>query len=432
MQHSATSNHPTPSRRAHPIVAALTVAFLILAAFDPTPAVSVQPGAIAPTSPSIRYSFVQVASGLDFPVYATHAGDGRMFIVEQKSGKVKVLQNGAILPTPLVSIPSEITTSNEEGLIGLAFEPDFANTRRFYIFFAHTSGYNVLRRYTTYITDTNKADPLSARSIISIPHTLNDYHLGGWIGFGPGGYLYLTTGDAGEWSACPSQKPTELRGKILRLNVVGQITYTTPASNIFTTTQRPEVFAMGLRNPWRASFDRATGDLYVGDVGENNVEEVSLLPSGAAAGMSFGWPRFEGLQAFSPPGSSCNGFLGPVSPTRPIISYTHASGASVTGGHVYRGERQPWLEGVYFYGDYVYGTIRAAWRSGTGFATGQITDTNWFISSFAEDAAGELYVVSRSNSYGGTTGQGRIFRIESRLPRNAFVPGTEREFERDW
>lgn len=432
MIRSAIHRHIAAFGRTHTLVAALTATVLALAAFDPTPAVSVQPSAISPTSPSIKYSFVQVASGLDFPVYATHAGDGRMFIVEQKSGKVKVLQNGAILPTPLVSIPSEITTGNEEGLIGLAFEPAYATTRRFYIFFAHTSGNNVLRRYTSYITDTNKANPVTAMSILTVPHSLNDYHLGGWIGFGPDGYLHLTTGDAGEWSACPAQKPTELRGKVLRLNVVGQITYTTPASNIFTTTQRPEVFAMGLRNPWRGSFDRLTGDFYVGDVGENTVEEVSVLPGGASAGMSFGWPRYEGLQSFSPPGTSCNGFLGPVSPTRPIISYTHASGASVTGGYVYRGERQPWLKGVYFYGDYVYGTIRAAWKSGTSYATGQITDTTWFISSFAEDAAGELYAISRSNSFGGSTGQGRIFRLESKLPRNAYVPGSEREFEHDW
>jgi len=237
---------------------------------------------------------------------------------------------------------------------------------------------------------------------MTIPHPNQSNHNGGWLGFGPDGNLYIGVGDGGGGGDpyCTAQNANDWRGKLLRINVVGQVTYTIPSGNIFTTPQKPEVFAIGLRNPWRASFDRTTGDLYIGDVGQGAREEVNFAPSGLGAGVNYGWSKFEGTLPYSNgcPASS-------IAPRAPFVDYGRSLGTSVTGGYVYRGSSYPWLNGVYFYGDFGSGRVWAAWQTGTGvFSTTLINVPQYSISSWGEDVNGELYLVH----YGGT-----VYRLTS-------------------
>jgi len=235
------------------------------------------------------------------------------------------------------------------------------------------------------------------------------------LGFGPDQLLYASVGDGGtqEDPTCQAQNTASRLGKILRLDVVGQITYTVPVTNSFVVGQAPEVWGWGLRNPWRNSFDRQTGDLYVGDVGNGAWEEISYVPAGSATGLNFGWNRREGPAAGY---TTCADTPPYVSP---VISHSHSSGqiaTSITGGYVYRGAKYPWLQGKYFYADYGQGKVWIATQTSPGvFSTAQLTSTFGFnsLSSWGEDAAGELYLVN----YGGT-----VYRLDSFLPAIAFIP----------
>jgi len=352
---------------------------------------SATPPLIAPNDPRITYTFTQVEANLDNPIYVTHAGDERLFIVLQE-GRIIIRKNGALLPTNFLDINGLVRCCGEEGLLGLAFEPNYATTGRFYVYYTNNSGDQVIARYSVSSGNPDVANPASAQVVLTIPHPNNGNHNGGWIGFGPDGHLYAGVGDGGGGGDpdCTGQNPNELRGKLLRLGVTGQTTYTIPAGNVFTATQRPEVWAYGLRNPWRNSFDRQTGDLYVGDVGQQQWEEVSFVPSGSAAGTDFGWSTYEGTRSYNNP---CPNKTTGVK--MPFAEYNHSLGCSVTGGYVYRGSRFAFLSGAYFFGDFCSGRIWASWvpTATSPFTTALIKDTDYTIASFGEDANGELYLV---------------------------------------
>ena len=373
---------------------------------------------LAPNDPAIRYSFTRVITdGLSNPVFITHADDQRLFVVEQ-DGRVRTWLNGTLAITPFLSIEPVVNCCGERGLLGLAFEPNFANTGRFYVYYTNNNGDENIARYTRSLTDTSIANSLSATILITVPHPDQANHNGGWLGFGPDGFLYAATGDGGGGGDpfCAAQNASELRGKMLRLNVVNQVRYTSPTTNTFAitaTTKIPEVWALGLRNPWRNSFDRQTGQLYIADVGQGAWEEVNAVPAGASAGLNFGWSQREGRHNYSS-GCAPSG----IAQTEPFFDYDHSAtgGQSVTGGYVYRGPSYPWLNGVYFFADFVSGRI---WASTSLTTTGvyntvEITNTNFGISTFGEDVAGELYFADYDNS--------DIYRINSVLSSNEATP----------
>ncbi len=368
-----------------------------------------------PYDARLAHRFAVIASGFTNPVFVTHAKDARLFVVEQ-GGLIKVIKNGQVLTQPFLDISSISQCCTEEGLLGLAFEPDYATTRRFYVYYTDNNGDQVIARYLSDGAD--DADEQSGAIVLTIPHPIHGNHNGGWIAFGPDGLLYAGVGDGGGGPDpdCTGENPADLRGKILRLDVVDKDTYTSPPSNIFMplpSQQRPEVFATGLRNPWRNSFDRATGDLWIGDVGQLKWEEIDRLPGGSAAGANFGWSRFEGSHAYS---DSCTNRTG-KNETAPIYDYPHGSagGNSVTGGYVYRGGRFPEIAGNYYFADFSTRRFWATYRPAPSspFLTVVVTnDLGFSPSSFGEDANGELLIVD----YGGTVRRLTVLNRTTLLP----------------
>lgn len=414
------TRNPTPL-----ITVGLVICALILHVTLPRVAAALgrmdaSPLTIPPNSPSVSIDFVEVASGFNRPVFVTHAGDARLFVVEQ-NGVIRIIKNGAVLGTPFLSLTSLVQCCGEEGLLGLAFEPNYATTGRFYVYYTNKSGNQVIARYQV-SGNPDIADPSSGQILLTIPHPNYGNHNGGWLSFGPDGNLYAGTGDGGGGGDpfCAAQDPADLRGKILRLNVVGQVTYTIPAGNVFTATQRPEVWAIGLRNPWRNSFDRQTGDLYIADVGQNAREEVNFAPANSPAGLNFGWSQYEGSIPYSDGSSNAGPFDCPpsgITPTMPITDYGRSLGSSITGGYVYRGQSYPWLNGVYFYADFGSGKLFAAWKSspGSSFTGAFIRDTGYSVASFGEDVNGELYLVNYTNN--------TIYRLTSEFRgQSVYVP----------
>jgi glucose/arabinose dehydrogenase len=380
-------------------------------------------GSRAPNDASFTYSFPVLVEGLDDPIFLTHAKDDRLFVAERR-GVIRIIKDGALLPAPFLDINDLVNSENyvEEGLLGLAFEPNYSTTKRFYVYYTNGAGNQVIARYTA---DGDTANESSAQVVMTIAHPGNQNHNGGWIGFGPDNYLYVGVGDGGGGGDpfCAGEDPSDLRGKILRINVIGQNTYQSPADNLFgvtQVTQRPEVWAVGLRNPWRMSFDRETGDIWIGDVGQNLYEEVSYLAAGAAAGSNFGWSRFEGKQAFS---SGCANQSGKTA-IQPVFDYGHngSGGSSVTGGYVYRGSQFPGLRGFYFFGDIGSQRLWATYRNASNaFQTVVISNNSGTApSSFGEDVNGELYIVNFN--------QGKIHRLtvndtlQVPLTNKLFVP----------
>jgi glucose/arabinose dehydrogenase len=378
----------------------------------------------------VSFALVQVQNGLDTPVFVTHASDERLFYLEQ-GGRIRIIKNGAVLGPAFLDVSPLVTCCGEQGLLGLAFEPNYASTGRFYIYYTNTSGDQVIARYTVSAGDPDKADPNSRVGILTIPHPTNGNHNGGWLGFGPDGMLYAGVGDGGGGGDpfCAAQNPDDLRGKILRLNVVGQSTYVAPPDNIFALPQKPEVWAMGLRNPWRSSFDRQTGDLYIGDVGQGAREEVSHLAAGSPSGADFGWSTYEGSLTYS---NSCPDKTTGV--IMPATDYGRSLGTVVTGGYVYRGNQHAHLNGTYFFGDFDSGRIWALWvpTPTSAFTRTEVINTDLHISSFGEDSDGELYVVDYGcydNNSCNPTRPGAIYRLTSQsnlLPR-MFLPMTRRQ-----
>ena len=368
---------------------------------------------------------VRVAGNLDHLTFVTYApGDyTRLFIVE-KQGRIKVLnlKTGVLNATLFLDIDALVggglSTNDERGLLGLAFHPDYQNNGYFYVDYTNNVGTTTVARYSV-SNDPEVADPGSALILLTIFQPFSN-HNGGWIGFGPNdGFLYISTGDGGS-AGDPGNRAqditNQLLGKMLRIDVDGNDgpggNYGIPAGNPFVgITGDDEIWAYGLRNPWRSSFDRATGDLYIADVGQNAWEEIDFQPADSTGGENYGWRCYEGDHTFNTGGC-------PPAKTMvfPIHEYSHALGRSLTGGYVYRGCAIPTLDGTYFFADYVFtrlwsftyegqnnptvtSRIAELSPSSDGFSINQ-------ISSFGEDARGELYIVDQGSGF-----SGQVFKI---------------------
>lgn len=345
----------------------------------------------------------EVVTGLSVPLYLTApAGDARLFIVE-KTGGIRIVKDGALLPDPFLDLSAQVSSGSEQGLLGLAFDPEYATNGRFVVHYTDLAGNTALSRFQV-SADPDRADPASEQLILTAAQPASN-HNGGQVAFGPDGFLYLGLGDGGS-SGDPEgrgQDLSDLLGSILRVDLRAGDPYTVPADNPFAgnPNARPEVWSYGLRNPWRFSFDRATGDLYIADVGETQVEEidVSTPADGAGRGVNYGWSIMEGSQCFRGSGCDRTGL------TLPVLEYSHQEGCSVTGGYVYRGSSIPELQGHYFYADFCQGWVRSFRYTG-----GAVTDeASWPtlspggpIVSFGEDSAGELYILQAG---------GGVFRI---------------------
>ena len=351
----------------------------------------------APPAVTLR----QVASTLSLPVEIAHAGDGsgRLFIVEQ-AGIIKVLKDGALLPTPFLDIVSSVRTDDalpntERGLLGLAFHPQYAANRRFYVFYTRLpDGALQVSEYLASAGNPDVADAGSARPVINVAHASAGNHNGGKIAFGPDGYLYISTGDGGGANDPNGngQNIDALLGKILRIDVNTSGTYLVPPTNPFVgVAGADEVWAYGLRNPWKFSFDRLRGDLYIADVGQEQIEELNFQPAAEPGGRNYGWDMFEGSNCFTAP---CD----PAGKVFPIAEHTHAAGwRAIVGGYVYRGTKSSGLRGYYLYGDFSRLLLMAA--STTDFASWSIENLvngPGSLSTFGEDESGELYVANRS------------------------------------
>jgi len=338
-----------------------------------------------------------VATGFAAPVYIASAGDGsgRLFVVEQ-GGTIRILVNGTALPVPLLDITSRVLSGGERGLLNITFPPQFALKRYFYVNYTRIpDGATVIARYRLTI-DPNVADPASEEVLLVIDQPFAN-HNGGMMAFGPDGFLYIGMGDGGSagdpnnfaQNIAPLPGNRHLLGKLLRIDVEGgAVPYAIPATNPLLGGVRSEIWARGLRNPWKFSFDRLTGDLYVGDVGQERVEEVNFRRAGARGGDNYGWNIFEGTLCFNPP-AAC---VRPLRYVPPVAQYSHTLGCSVTGGYVYRGNEFPMLQGVYFFGDFCSGRIWGLRRIATGFERSFLTDTPLSISSFGEGEDGSVYL----------------------------------------
>lgn len=359
-----------------------------------------------PTSNSLRLQ--SLPSNLTAPVFLTApTGDTtRLWIVEQ-GGLIRILDalNGTPRANPFLDIRGLLSTGGERGLLGMAFDANYATNRRFYVFYTNVSGDLVIARYLVSTSNAEVAEPASAVILKTIAHPTNANHNGGMLAFGPDLCLYAGTGDGGGSGdpANNAQTTTSLLGKILRLDPETGNACTNVTGNPFESGGgAPEVWSFGLRNPWRFSFDRQTGALFIGDVGQSQREEVDALPGPSAGrGINFGWHIMEGFVCFDPP-SGCN----ETGLTLPVLDYTHDAGAcAVTGGYVYRGSLNQAVNGTYFYADSCAGFVRS-------FQGGQPgTQTTWpllnpgsQITSFGEDARGELYLLTLA---------GGVFRITS-------------------
>jgi uncharacterized protein (TIGR03437 family) len=351
--------------------------------------------------------FERVAGGIDSPIAITHAGDGsgRLFVTEQR-GRIRILQGSQLLAAPFLDIRPRVSCCGEQGLLSAAFHPNFETNGFFYVNYTNTAGDTVVSRFSV-SANLDSADPASEVILLTVGQPFSN-HNGGQLQFGPDGYLYIAMGDGGSGGdpGNRAQSLGTLLGKILRIDVNFGNPYSIPAGNPFVNTAgaRPEIWAYGLRNPWRFSFDRQTGDMFIGDVGQNAVEEIDFQPASSDGGENYGWRRLEGHQCFNPP-AGCHD----PSFTPPILQYTHASGnCSVTGGYGYRGAQFPQLWGIYFYGDYCSGLLYAANDDSGAWRAENPRSTGFSISTFGEDEAGELYVAD----YGGV-----IYHITSTAPQ---------------
>jgi len=351
-----------------------------------------------------------VAGSLDNPLFVTapNGDSARLFIVLQ-GGVIRVVRHDTLLVTPFLDLTSQVSTGGEQGLLGLAFHPQHATNGRVYVHYTNSAGDTRVVRYTV-SADPNVANPASAETVLTQTQPFAN-HNGGMLAFGPDGFLYIGLGDGGSGGDPQNnaQTMTTLLGKMLRIDVNGAAPYTVPASNPFAgqTGVRPEIWASGLRNPWRYSFDRLTGDLYIGDVGQGAREEINVqaAASPGGGGENYGWRLMEGSTCFV-------AFCSPAGLTMPVHDYTHNDGCSVTGGYVYRGTRVPALTGHYLYADYCDGWVRSfRWLSGaaTDHRDWPSLAPGGPISSFGEDGRGELYVVVHG-------GRGAVYRVVPRQP----------------
>jgi glucose/arabinose dehydrogenase len=357
-------------------------------------------GAGPPPATSNSLRLQTVTAVLSSPVFLTApTGDvGRLFIVEQ-GGLIRILNSldGTPRATPFLDVAGLIVTGGEQGLLGMAFDPNYAGNGRFYIYYTNTAGDIVIARYGV-STNPDIANAGAQAILKTIAHPTNQNHNGGMLAFGPDGCLYAGIGDGGG-SGDPNgnaQNTNSLLGKILRLDPETGSACGTDNPFANGTGGAPEVWSFGLRNPWRFSFDRSTGVLYIGDVGQDQREEVdAVVGPNAGQGVNFGWNIMEGFACFNPP-SGCNS----SGLTPPILDYSHDAGAcSVTGGYVYRGTLNPAVNGSYFYADYCAGFVRSFQLQGgqpSSQNTWPLLSPGGQITSFGEDARGELYILTQT------------------------------------
>lgn len=338
-----------------------------------------------------EYTWQLIVSGLERPVDLQADGSGRLYVIE-KTGRIRIIEKGQLLGDPFLNIEDRVNdSSNEMGLLGLAFHPDYAQNGYFYVNYTGTGGDTFISRFQTTENDPYQTSPLSEVNLLRIKQPFPN-HNGGSLAFGPDGYLYAGLGDGG-LAGDPfgnAQKTDNLLGKILRLDVNLGESYSIPAGNPFDN----EIWAYGLRNPWRISFDMLTGDLFIADVGQGTWEEVDYLPTGSPGGANFGWDFREGKHDYD--GKAPSGL------TEPIAEYSHAEGGcSVTGGYVYRGSMPAW-NGVYLYGDYCTGFIWGLIQVNGEWQVQLLFDAEGNITSFGQDEVGEVYLV---------TDGGNIFKL---------------------
>jgi glucose/arabinose dehydrogenase len=345
------------------------------------------------------FEWVEIASGFNKPLDLEDAGNGLFYIVEQ-GGLIHVLLNGEKNQEPFLDIQSRVgTQANEQGLLGLTFDKNYTQNRIFYLDYTDKRGDTVIARYQA-AEDGLTADPNSEQILLQIDQPYGN-HNGGNVVFGPDGFLYIGMGDGGSGGDPEdrAQNTDTLLGKLLRIAVSGQETYAVPADNPYVNGGgRSEIFAIGLRNPWRFSFDQNNGDLYIADVGQGEWEEISYM-AGIVPGVNYGWDYREGFQTYEdqPPAD--------LKLTDPVLEYGHDMGCSVTGGYVYRGSELPDLNGVYLFGDYctgkVWGTIQS---DQVEWPFVELFSTNENISAFGQDQSGEMYLIAHG---------GRIYKLQA-------------------
>jgi glucose/arabinose dehydrogenase len=374
-------------------------------------------GQVPSSWPSLNLQ--EQSSGIINPVHIDHAGDdsGRLFVVAQ-AGQVHIIRNGNLLPAPFLDIRSRVACCGERGLFSTAFPPEYSTKGYFYVHYTNLEGNTVIARYGISLNP-DLADPNSEVIILTLTQPYAN-HNGGQMAFGPDGYLYIGLGDGGSGGDPQknAQNPEVLLGKILRIDVegVGCVStpprtpknYCIPQSNpmVDTASAQPEIWATGLRNPWRFSFDRMSGDLYIADVGQGGWEEVNHQPGFSQGGDNYGWNIFEGTHCFLP----STGCVAPERYVAPVAEYQNrVVGCSVTGGFVYRGPVFSTMQGIYFYADFCTGKIFGL-RNDNGWENQQLFEAPFTISTFGEDQDGFLYLADYSN--------GVIYRIQS-----VIVPG---------
>jgi glucose/arabinose dehydrogenase len=354
------------------------------------------------------YQWQLFISGLRRPVSLAGPQNvpSKLFVLEQ-AGVIRIIQDGVLLPEPFLNIRDLVgSAGNEQGLLGIAFHPQFIKNGYFYVNYTDKQGNTVIARFSA-IRDSNpnlKADPASETILLQVdqPHA---NHNGGQMVFGPDGYLWIGLGDGGG-QGDPNgngQSSQTLLGKILRIDVDHGSVYVIPPDNPYSNGGGlPEIWAIGLRNPWRFSFDRLTGDLFIGDVGQNSWEEIDHFPAGYVSNpVNFGWNRREGSHRYTDQANANTNGL-----TEPIFDYGHDSGCSVTGGFVYRGKDLPDFQGVYLFGDYCSGLVWGAVPNGqNSWDTKTLFSTGYQIASFGEDQNGEIYLLDLNGS---------IYRLEKK------------------
>jgi len=396
--------HHPPSRSRFPFLRFALPATVLAGALAAVRSPENPPVAVAPLAPEAPdVSLQTLATGLGGITSIVSAGDSRLFLTIQ-TGRVVVWNGSQVLPSSFLDVTSLVSCCGERGLLSIAFHPRYAENGLFFVDYTNRAGNTVIARYRVSASDPNSADAASGVTLLTINQPFEN-HNGGELQFGPDGYLYVGMGDGGSANdpMCNAQRDDTLLGKLLRIDVDQNVNaspfYGIPPDNPFRPAGVPnEVWAKGLRNPWRFSFDRATGDLWIGDVGQDAREEVDLQPAGDPGGRNYGWKVMEGTLCgaggasgcpSAPPACGADGYV------RPIFEYDHSGGnCSITGGYVYRGGAMPSFAGKYFYGDYCSGRL---------FADGALlTPRPTSLTTFGQDAAGELYL---------GTGGGGFFRI---------------------
>lgn len=338
---------------------------------------------------AVAQRLVPVADGLKQPVAITNAGDARLFVVQQ-GGTVRIVKDGALLKEPFLDIADRVTSGGERGLLGLAFPPDYGASGRFYVYYTGAKGQSVLSRFTVTPGNPDRADAGSEEVLITQDQPYAN-HNGGQLAFGPDGYLYLGLGDGGSGGDPQGngQNLGTLLAKLLRLDVSVAEGYAVPDSNPFVATPgaKPEIWAYGLRNPWRFAFDDETGDLYIADVGQNAYEEVNYQPAGSPGGENYGWKVMEATHCYDASTCDEDGL------TLPVVEYPHGPqwGTSISGGYVYRGKAVEALVGRYVFADFTSGRV---WTTSeeSGWEITPLFETGFNVSTFGEDADAELYI----------------------------------------